>query len=226
MRGCAWLTGIDRHVLHVSVCGQAGTSTDRAGRVCASCKPKVHHDRIRVDKYPEQCCNGGRPGMQAGIRGRRTSAMGPIRTNEGCHVNCRGDINFVRVCVRGRVTHSKGGEKGAVFACAICAMGSLCPLSMVALGGILAYISPGASAYSDGCLQFPFTSVLFVPNPYPSCLVYNLVRHNETPSAKDRIVQTKCLRALTPEPTFAVAGTASTNHKSPSPPLCSPLLGM
>jgi hypothetical protein len=26
MRGCAWLTGIDRHALHASVCEQAGVA--------------------------------------------------------------------------------------------------------------------------------------------------------------------------------------------------------
>jgi hypothetical protein len=33
--------------------------------------------------------------------------MGPVRINEGCHVNNSGDINFVRV--RGRVGVKNGG---------------------------------------------------------------------------------------------------------------------
>jgi hypothetical protein len=53
----------------------------------------------------------GSPGTQAGIRGRRTSARGPIRINEGCHVKCSGDINIVRVHGRVGVTNSGGGLK-------------------------------------------------------------------------------------------------------------------
>jgi hypothetical protein len=37
----------------------AGTTANRSGRVCASCKPKVHHNRRCVDTYPGQCCVGG-----------------------------------------------------------------------------------------------------------------------------------------------------------------------
>jgi hypothetical protein len=44
--------------------------------------------------------------------------MRPIHINEGCHVKCGGDINFVRV--RGRVSQTvEGGEKDAVFTCAM-----------------------------------------------------------------------------------------------------------
>jgi hypothetical protein len=60
----------------------------------------------------------GGPGTQAGIQGWRTSAMGPMHINEGCHVKCVGDINFVRV--RGRVSQTvEGGERDAVFTCAM-----------------------------------------------------------------------------------------------------------
>jgi hypothetical protein len=51
----------------------------------------------------------GGPGTHAVIQGRRTSALGLIRTNKGCHVKCVGDINFVGVCGRVGVTNSGGG---------------------------------------------------------------------------------------------------------------------
>jgi hypothetical protein len=33
MRGCAWLTGIDRHALHASVCEQAGVACEALFKV-------------------------------------------------------------------------------------------------------------------------------------------------------------------------------------------------
>jgi hypothetical protein len=33
MRGCAWLTGIDRHALHASVCEQAGVACEAVFKV-------------------------------------------------------------------------------------------------------------------------------------------------------------------------------------------------
>jgi hypothetical protein len=51
----------------------------------------------------------GGPGTQEGILGRRTSTMGPIHINKGCHAKCSGDIKFVRVRDRSRVTKSRGG---------------------------------------------------------------------------------------------------------------------
>jgi hypothetical protein len=63
--------------------------------------------------------------------------------------------------------------------------GSLQPHSVVALGGTLAYISPGTSAYSDECL-YSHSGLLLCSRtrkPYPSFLVYFLcaitsVRYN------------------------------------------------
>jgi hypothetical protein len=49
----------------------------------------------------------GGPGTQVGIRGRRTSTMGLVCTNKGCHVKCGGEINLVGV--RGKVGVANSG---------------------------------------------------------------------------------------------------------------------
>jgi hypothetical protein len=54
--------------------------------------------------------------------------------------------------------------------------GSLQPYSVVALGGTLAYISPGTSAYWDECL-YSYSGLLLCSRtrkPYPSFFVYFL----------------------------------------------------
>jgi hypothetical protein len=84
----------------------AVTSANRTGRVCVSCKPKVHHNRSCDDTFPGQCCDGG-PWDARGDAGAEESAMGPVRINEGSHVESGGDINFVVVCGRVGVMNSK-----------------------------------------------------------------------------------------------------------------------
>jgi hypothetical protein len=56
-------------------------------------------------------------------------------------------------------------------------MVSLQPYSMVALGVILASISPGTLAYSDECLYF-HSGLFLISKTLTEFLVCNLVRHN------------------------------------------------
>jgi hypothetical protein len=53
IRGGFWEMATPKHVENRSICRQsAGTTADRAGRVCVSCKPKVHHDQGLIT-FPE-----------------------------------------------------------------------------------------------------------------------------------------------------------------------------
>jgi hypothetical protein len=95
MRGCAWLTGIDRHALHASVCEQAGVACEALFKVEPSrsrrlylfsslryYKLKVYNihsraDTAQADKLGGLWCFGGDRGGRPGGRGDILLALEP-----------------------------------------------------------------------------------------------------------------------------------------------------
>jgi hypothetical protein len=85
-----------------------------------------------------------------------------------------------------RVAKGASCPRGPVSSGEIRGMGSLQPYPMVALGGTLAYISPGISAYSDECL-YSHSGLFLLPKPLPEFLVYYLCAITGGHSRKTRL---------------------------------------
>jgi hypothetical protein len=66
MRGCAWLTGIDRHALNASVCEQAGVACEAFFKVEPSLQER---GTLRGAAKPSVWGSVGSHGGFAGIRG-------------------------------------------------------------------------------------------------------------------------------------------------------------
>jgi hypothetical protein len=99
-----------QHGQNRSICRgglQVPLPTDRKGFVCPASQMSTTIEDVLIHFLGNAVTGGS--GTQAGIRGKRTSAMGLVRIKKGCHVKCGGDINFVRVHDRVGATNSGGG---------------------------------------------------------------------------------------------------------------------
>jgi hypothetical protein len=80
--------------------------TEREGFACPASQRSTTIEDVLIH-FLGNALTGG-PGTCAGDVGAEESAMGPVSIDEGCHVECGGDINFVVVRGRVGVMNSKG----------------------------------------------------------------------------------------------------------------------